>query len=79
VGDPKIILADEPTGSLDTESAVVILDLLKGVHARGATVIIATHDREIIQKSKGNVIYLKGGRLEKPSKPRAEKKKTTTS
>jgi cell division transport system ATP-binding protein len=79
VGDPKIILADEPTGSLDPESAGVILDLLKGVHVRGATVIIATHDREIIQKSAGNVIYLKEGRLEKPSKPEVNRKKTTTS
>jgi len=44
VGDPKIILADEPTGSLDSESASFIFNLLKGVHTRGATVIIATHD-----------------------------------
>ncbi len=79
VGGPKIILADEPTGSLDPESASVILDLLKEVHDSGATVIIATHDREIIKKSKGNVIYLREGRLEKPSKSRTEKKKTKTS
>lgn len=78
VGDPMIILADEPTGSLDPESAGVILDFLKGVHARGATVIIATHDREVIQKSKGKVIYLREGRLETPPKPRAEKKKAAT-
>ena len=42
VGDPKIILADEPTGNLDEDSADIILNLLKRFHIRGATVIIAT-------------------------------------
>ena len=51
IGDPKIILADEPTGSLDDESAEVILELLKGVHIRGATVIIATHDKALMRKT----------------------------
>ena len=50
VGDPKIILADEPTGSLDEDSAGIIMDLLKRVHIRGATVIIATHDKDLIRK-----------------------------
>jgi len=64
VGDPKIILADEPTGSLDSESASFIFNLLKGVHTRGATVIIATHDKELIRKTGGRVVYLSSGRLE---------------
>jgi cell division transport system ATP-binding protein len=63
VGDPKIILADEPTGNLDEDSANVILDLLKKFHTRGATVIIATHDKELIRKTGGRVIYLKQGRI----------------
>lgn len=63
VGDPKIILADEPTGSLDTTSATTILDLIKGFHTRGATVIIATHDKGLIRKTGGRVIHLKEGRL----------------
>ena len=62
-GDPKIILADEPTGSLDSESADIILDLLKRFHKRGATIIIATHSKELIHKTGGRVIYLKKGRL----------------
>lgn len=78
VGDPKIILADEPTGSLDPESAGVILELLKGVHVRGATVIIATHDREIIQNSNGKVIYLKEGRLERSIHPEMKIKQSAT-
>jgi cell division transport system ATP-binding protein len=64
IGDPKIILADEPTGSLDDESADVILELLKGVHIRGATVIIATHDKALMRKTGGQVLHLHQGRLE---------------
>lgn len=63
VGEPKIILADEPTGSLDAESASIILELLKGFHARGGTVIVATHDRELMRKAGGQIIFLKDGRM----------------
>jgi cell division transport system ATP-binding protein len=64
IGDPKIILADEPTGSLDEESAEVILELLRGVLIRGATVIIATHDKALMRKTGGHVLHLQQGRLE---------------
>lgn len=66
VGDPKIILADEPTGSLDSKSAEIIMDLLKGFHARGATIIIATHDKEIIESTSHRIIFLDNGRLVEP-------------
>ena len=65
VGDPKIILADEPTGNLDEVSADTILELLKRFHTRGATVIIATHDKELIRKTGGRVIHLNQGYLQK--------------
>ena len=64
IGDPKIILADEPTGSLDDESAEAILDLLRAAHIRGATVIIATHDKALMRKTGGHVLTLQQGRLE---------------
>ncbi|MGD2038759.1 MAG: cell division ATP-binding protein FtsE [Desulfobacterales bacterium] len=64
VGDPKIILADEPTGSLDDDSANIIMDLLNGVHIRGTTVVIATHDKDLIKKTGGRVLLLRQGRLE---------------
>lgn len=64
IGDPKIILADEPTGSLDDDSADTIMKLLNGVHIRGATVIIATHDKTLIRRTGGRVLYLQQGRLE---------------
>jgi cell division transport system ATP-binding protein len=63
VGDPTIILADEPTGSLDAESAALIMKLLKSFHTRGATVVVATHDRALIRSIPGRVIYLQEGRL----------------
>jgi cell division transport system ATP-binding protein len=62
VGAPRIILADEPTGSLDSESAGVIFDLLKGFHARGGTLLVATHDKELICKTGCRAIYLNEGR-----------------
>jgi cell division transport system ATP-binding protein len=65
VGDPKIILADEPTGNLDEVSADIILELLKRFHTRGATVIIATHDKELIRKTGGRVIHLNQGYMQK--------------
>ena len=63
VGDPTIILADEPTGSLDDESAALIMKLLKSFHTRGATVVVATHDRALIRSIPGRLIYLQEGRL----------------
>lgn len=64
VGDPKIILADEPTGSLDDDSAAVIFQLLHMFHQRGATVVIATHDKALIESATGRVIQIRQGRLE---------------
>ena len=64
VGDPQIILADEPTGSLDDESAEIILNLLRAVHIRGATVIIATHDKALMRRTGGHILHLQQGRLE---------------
>ncbi len=64
VGEPKIILADEPTGSLDDESANIILNLLKEYHSRGATVIIATHDKELIRSINARIVCLQGGKVQ---------------
>jgi cell division transport system ATP-binding protein len=63
VGDPKIILADEPTGSLDSEAAAGIFDLLAAFHLKGATIVVATHDRELIQRFKGRTVSLTQGHL----------------
>jgi ABC-type ATPase involved in cell division len=63
----RTVYDDEPTGSLDDESAEVILELLKGVHIRGATVIIATHDKALMRKTGGQMLHLQQGRLETSS------------
>jgi len=62
-GDPDIVLADEPTGSLDPGSAEIIINLLTTLNTQGVTVIIATHDQSIINKTKGRVCYLENGTI----------------
>jgi cell division transport system ATP-binding protein len=66
-GDPMIILADEPTGSLDEDSAAVIFELLHTFHHRGATVVVATHDKSLIENATGRVLQIRQGRLDTPA------------
>jgi cell division transport system ATP-binding protein len=63
VADPKIILADEPTGNLDDASAQAVIDLLRAAFIRGATLIMATHDQHFIRRLGGRVLQLNQGRL----------------
>lgn len=63
VGSPSLILADEPTGSLDTYSANFVLDVLEQVSASGTTVVFATHDRMLMAARPHRVIAFEGGRL----------------
>jgi len=63
VNDPQIILADEPTGNLDPELALDIMNLFRDINARGTTVLVATHDREMIRHVGRRSITLEHGRL----------------
>jgi cell division transport system ATP-binding protein len=63
VNRPKIILADEPTGNLDPELAFEIVSLFKEINEQGATVIIGSHDRELIKRFGQRVLFLQKGRL----------------
>jgi len=63
VVDPLVLLADEPTGNLDPEITLEIMDLFKGANARGTTVLLATHDRETIRRFPRRQIVLENGRL----------------
>ncbi len=61
--DPALLLADEPTGNLDTERTLEVMELLAAANARGTTVIIATHDRSLLQRYTRRVVALERGRL----------------
>ena len=63
VNDPQIILADEPTGNLDPELALDIMNVFRDINARGTTVLVATHDREMIRRVGRRSITLEHGRL----------------
>jgi cell division transport system ATP-binding protein len=63
VNSPTIILADEPTGNLDTELAFEIMSLFREINKRGATVIICTHDRELIRHFGQKILFLYKGKL----------------
>jgi cell division transport system ATP-binding protein len=63
VNDPMLILADEPTGNLDPDLSLDIMNLLREVNARGTTVVVATHDRELIRRVGRRAIALDHGRL----------------
>ncbi|MEQ1912603.1 MAG: ATP-binding cassette domain-containing protein, partial [Vicinamibacterales bacterium] len=63
VNDPQIVLADEPTGNLDPDLAVDIMNLFRDINARGTTVLVATHDREMIKRVARRSITLDHGRL----------------
>ena len=63
VNNPSIILADEPTGNLDTELAFEIIGLFKEINKHGSTVIICTHDKELIRRFADRVVFLHAGKL----------------
>ena len=63
INEPELLLADEPTGDLDPDRAQEIMGLFQEVNARGTTVLVATHDPEMIERMGKRVITLDGGRL----------------
>lgn len=63
VNDPLVLLADEPTGNLDPDLAQEIMSLFERINGQGTTVLVATHDRGLIQRMKKRVLGLEHGRL----------------
>lgn len=61
VNNPDIILADEPTGNLDPKNSIDIMNLLEDINKRGTTVVVVTHNRDIVNEMKKRVITLKKG------------------
>lgn len=65
VNDPRLIICDEPTGNLDPTTSMEIMKVLTHINNLGTTVIVATHDRDIVNELKKRVIMLEAGRIEK--------------
>jgi cell division transport system ATP-binding protein len=61
VNRPNLLLADEPTGNLDPNNSIEIMRLLEEINERGTTVLVVTHNREIVNEMKKRVITLKNG------------------
>ena len=63
LNDPELILADEPTGNLDPKTSLEVMELLNQIHQSGKTILMATHDYQLIVKFKQKTIKCEGGQL----------------
>ena len=63
VNEPPILIADEPTGNLDPENSVEIMKMLDEINKRGTTVVVVTHNQEIVNMMQKRVITLKKGKI----------------
>jgi cell division transport system ATP-binding protein len=63
VNHPPLVLADEPTGNLDPETSIGIMQLIYRINRTGTTVVVATHDKEMVDKMRRRVIELREGRI----------------
>lgn len=64
VNEPSLVLADEPTGNLDTKTGLEIINLFRKIHSKGNTIIVVTHEREIAEHAH-RIIFLRDGRIVK--------------
>jgi cell division transport system ATP-binding protein len=67
---PDLFIADEPTGNLDSESAKGILEILKTIHKNGTTVMVISHDLNLLNNTKERIINIKEGKLEMDTAPK---------
>ena len=68
VNNPSMIIADEPTGNLDPETAWEIMNLLKDINARGTTIVVATHAKDIVDRMNKRVIRIDDGNIVRDEK-----------
>lgn len=69
---PSLILADEPTGNLDSKTGAAVLDLLSGLHKEGATIVMITHDRDVAERAERTII-IRDGRVDESGAKGAKK------
>ena len=67
--DPEVLLADEPTGNLDTENTARVMSLFYQLNRQGCTLLIATHDKTLYRSQGRRIIELRGGRLISAGQP----------
>jgi cell division transport system ATP-binding protein len=63
VNEPYLLLADEPTGNLDPETSAGVMDVLYRINTRGTSIIMATHNYEMVKNYKGKIIQIKNGTM----------------
>lgn len=63
VNKPKVVIADEPTGNLDIETALDIMNIFKRINERGTTIVMATHNADIVNTIRHRVIAIEGGKI----------------
>lgn len=63
VNRPKVVIADEPTGNLDMETALDIMSIFKRINERGTTIVMATHNSDIVNTIRHRVIAIEGGKI----------------
>ncbi|EJR48836.1 cell division ATP-binding protein FtsE [Bacillus cereus VD107] len=63
VNKPKVVIADEPTGNLDIETALDIMKIFKRINERGTTIVMATHNADIVNTIRHRVIAIEGGKI----------------
>ena len=68
VNNPSLLIADEPTGNLDPETAKEIMDLLDDINKAGTTILMATHAKDIVDTMKKRVIAIEGGEIARDEK-----------
>jgi putative ABC transport system ATP-binding protein len=68
ISNPKVILADEPTGALDSQTSLEVMEVLREINATGVTLLIVTHEREVAARTR-RVIRLRDGRIEGDGPP----------
>jgi putative ABC transport system ATP-binding protein len=63
INDPAIVMADEPTGNLDTKSSYEIMDIFKAMNNQGKTVVMVTHEPDIGEQTKRILVTMRDGKL----------------
>lgn len=73
--DPDVILADEPTGNLDSKTGDIVMEFLDEMHNKGRTIVIVTHDANLAQKHAQKIYWMKDGKIEKITKKSKNKER----